>query len=174
MIKADIALSDLSFEPVWHEGRVTVGPSHVTPYAHPMLETLLVRTPGRWFFVVRERMAESTGTSRDHVAVVDAPDDAAYHSLHQACLLWPLDYVLLEAAQAGHRLRIRAGLLGTAPVYCRVTDDRVTVSWDSADFARGPAVIDQEVAVHQLALRTTYAARQLYTGVVLLTERASL
>jgi asparagine synthase (glutamine-hydrolysing) len=174
VIKADIALGDLSFAPVWNEGRLTLGPSHLVPHAHPMLETLLVRMPGRWFFIARERMADAGDDSPVHVSVVDARDDATYHALHQASLLWPLDYVLVEAAETGHRLRIRAGLLGTAPVYCRVTDDRVTVSWDSADFAHGPAIIDHEVAVHQLALRTTYAARQLYTGVVLLTERASL
>lgn len=171
MIKADIALADLSHAPVWNEGRLTLGPGHVTPYAHPMLETLLVRMPGRWFFIVRERVA---GADQDTLPVIDAEDDAAYHSLHRACLLWPLDYLLVEVAQAGHRLRIRAGVLGTAPVYAKVTDDRVAISWDSADFAGGPAVIDPEVAIHQLALHTTYAARQLYAGVVLLTERASL
>lgn len=174
MIKAEMALADLAFAPVVHEGRLTLGASHLIPHTHPMLETLLVRMPDRWFVVVRERKAGDGPDAPGHVAVVDARDDASYHALHQDCLLWPLDYVLIEAARAGHRLRIRAGVLGTAPVYCRVADDRVSVSWDSADFARGPAVIDPEVAIHQLVLRTTYAARQLYTGVVLLTERASL
>ena len=174
MLKADIALSDLSFEPLWEEGRLSLGSSHVLPHAHPMLETLLVRIPGRWFIVVRERQSDASARSDVPVGVVDARDDAAYHTLHQACLLWPLDYVLIEAAQTGHRLRIRAGLLGTAPVYCRVLDDRLTVSWDSADFANRPTMLDLEVASHQLALRTTYAARQLYSGIVLLTERASL
>ncbi|KLD74363.1 hypothetical protein Y886_32980 [Xanthomonas hyacinthi DSM 19077] len=173
MIKADIALADLSYEPTWHGDRLTIGPSRLTPYAHPMLEARVVRAPGRWFIVVRERLADSFGDTDKHV-VIDAPDDTTYHALHHECLLWPLDYVLIEAAQAGHRLRVRAGLLGSAPVYGRVTDDQVKISWDSADFSDRPAMIDMEVASHQLALRTTYAARQLYTGVVLLTERASL
>jgi asparagine synthase (glutamine-hydrolysing) len=174
VIKADIALADLSCAPTWHDDHLTIGTSHVFPYAHPMVETLLVRAPGRWFIVVRERLADSPGDTEGRVAVVDTEDDTAYHALHQKCLLWSLDYVLIEAAQAGHRLRIRAGLLGSAPVYCRALDDQVKVSWDSADFSDRPAMIDMEVASHQLALRTTYAARQLYTGVVLLTERASL
>lgn len=169
-----MALADLSFEPTWHEGRVTIGRSHVAPYTHAMLETVLVRAPGRWFLVVRERKADSNGDTNTHTPVVDVRDDATFHSLHQQCLLWPLDYIMVEAAQAGHRLRIRAGLLGTAPIYCRVMDDQVTLSWDSRDFASSPAMIDMEVASHQLALHTTYAARQLYTGVVMLTERASL
>lgn len=174
MLKADIALADLSFEPVWHGDRLALGRSHIAPYTHPMVETLMVRAPGRWFIVVRERMAASAGNANEHVSVIDAGDETTYRSLHQECLLWPLDYVLIEVAQAGHRLRICAGMLGTAPVYCRATDERLTVSWDSADFADGPAMLDMEVASHQLALHTTYAARQLYTGVVLLTERASL
>jgi len=174
VIKADIALADLSFDPTWHDDHLTAGASSVTPFAHPMLETRLIRAPGRWLIMVRERLADAPGERDGPVAVVDAPDEATYHALYQECLLWPLDYVLIEAAQAGHRLRIRAGVPGTAPVYCRVVDDRVTVSWDSADFADRPAMIDLEVASHQLALRSTYAARQLHTGVVLLTERASL
>jgi asparagine synthase (glutamine-hydrolysing) len=174
VLKADIALADLALEPAWHDDHLAIGSSHVTPYAHPMLETLLVRAPGRWFIVVRERTADIASSTKGHGAVVDAQDDTTYRSLHRECLLWPLDYVLIEVAQAGHRLRICAGTLGTAPVYCRATDERLAVSWDSADFADRPAVLDMEVASHQLALRTTYAARQLYTGVVLLTERASL
>ena len=174
MIKADVALADLSFEPEWHDDRLTIGSSRVVPYAHPMVETLWVRAPGRWFIVVRERLVDSPRGTDGHVAVIDAQDEATYDSIHQECLLWPLDYVLIEAAQAGRRLRIRAGMLGSAPVYCRVVDEQVKLSWDSADFADRPAMIDMEVASHQLALRSTYAARQLYTGVVLLTERASL
>nr|WP_255548375.1 asparagine synthase-related protein [Luteibacter sp. dw_328] len=164
----------MALEPAWHDDHLAIGSSRVAPYAHPMLETLLVRAPGRWFIVVRERTADTASSTKGHGAVVDAQDETAYRSLHRECMLWPLDYVLIEVAQAGHRLRICAGMLGTAPVYCRATDERLAVSWDSADFADCPAMLDMEVASHQLALCTTYAARQLYTGVVLLTERASL
>jgi len=174
VIKADIALADLSLEPAWHDDHLAIGSSRVVPYSHPMLETRWVKAPGRWFIMVRERVADSAGGAHGPFSVVDAPDETTYRSLHQECLLWPLDYVMIEVAQAGHRLRMCAGMLGTAPVYCRATDDRLKVSWDSADFADRPAMLDMEVASHQLALHTTYAARQLYTGVVLLTERASL
>lgn len=175
MIKAEIALSDVAFAPTWHEASLAMGASRITPHAHPMLETVVVRASGRWFMVTRERQAGAT--SRDAaspLAIVDAHDDAEFHALHQACLLWPLDYIMVEGARAGHRLRIRAGVIGSVPVYCAVVDDRVSVSWDSADFAGRPAMIDTEVASHQLALHTSYAARQLYTGVVMLTERASM
>lgn len=174
MFKAEIALPDVSFEPTWRDGRLFIGASHVTPHVHPMLETLFVRATGRWLVVVRERQAGTTGSLDGKVSVIDASDDAQFHALHQTCLLWPLDYIMIEVAQAGHRVRVRAGVLGSAPVYCRVVDDHITLSWDSADFAGRPALIDMEVASHQLALHTTYAARQLYTGVVMLTERASM
>lgn len=173
MIKAQIALSDLSFDPAWVDGGVSVGASHLRPHAHPMLESLFVRGAGRWFVVVRERQATGR-VATDAVNVVDGVDDAAFHELYQASLLWPLDYLMVEVAQAGQRVRVRAGLLGSVPVYARVLDDRITLSWDAADFADRPAFIDLEIASHQLALHTMYAARQLYTGVVMLTERASM
>jgi len=175
VIKAEISLSDLSFEPTIKQGALSVGASWIRAHAHPLLETVCVRAPEQWFVVVRERKA-----SRDAIhaeagkLVVEYTDEARFHSLYQESLLWPLDYVMIEVAQAGHRLRIRAGVLGAVPVYARVLDDRVTLTWDSAEFADGPAAIDTEVASHQLALHTLYGARQLYTGVVLLTERASL
>lgn len=175
MIKADIALADLAFDPVCHDGSLTLGASTIHPHTHAMLETIVVRGAGRWFVTVRERASGSRRLAGDRsFHVVDHPGDAEFDSLYRESLLWPLDYVMIEAAQAGHRLRIRAGLLGSVPVYCQVIDDRVFLSWDSSDFAARPAMIDLEVASHQLALRTMYAARQLYTGVVLLTERACM
>lgn len=175
MLKADIALPDLSLDPVWTHDALRLGQSTLRPHRHPMLETLVVRSPGRWFVVVRERLASSpSGGHTSGVSVVETDDDDRFHAIHRECLLWPLDYVMVEAAQAGHRLRIRAGVLGTAPLYCQVLGDRVALSWDSADFATRPALIDLEVASRQLALRTTYSARQLYAGVVMLTERASM
>ncbi|KAF1004074.1 MAG: hypothetical protein GAK28_04238 [Luteibacter sp.] len=170
MIKADIALHDLSLDPTWSEGSIILGTSRITPYRHTMLETVLVQTTDQWFVSVRERRASSTdaGLIRHDV------DDTGFHRLYQESLLWPLDYVMIEVARAGHRVRVRSGVFGSVPVYCRATDDHLAVSWDSADFGRGPAAIDAEIASHQLAMRTIYSARQLYVGVVMLTERAIL
>ncbi|UPG83960.1 hypothetical protein L2Y94_11375 [Luteibacter aegosomatis] len=173
MIKADIALSDLSFDPAWKEGSVSVGDGSIRPHAHAMLETLFVHASDQWFVVVRERQA-SSATAPNASIVREHVDDETFHRLYRECLLWPLDYVMIEVARAGHRMRIRAGVLGSVPVYCRVMDDRVKVSWDSADFNDVPTMIDAEVASHQLALHTVYSARQIYVGVVMLTERASL
>ena len=176
LIKADIALHDLSLSPSWHDGSVVVGPGRITPYAHRMLESCLVVTTDRWFLVVRERQAGTDGLAAfaGEPCATRHVDEDAFHHLYQACVLWPLDYVMVEVARVGCRLRIRAGMLGSAPVYARATNDRITLSWDSADFAAYPMALDTEVVSHRLAMHTMYAARQPYSGVTMLTERASL
>lgn len=171
MLKADIALSDLSLPAEWREDRIALGHSRIVPYSHPLLETLLVRTHGQWFAVVRERCAPAAAGNAAASRDVDA---ATFARLYQESILWPLDYVLIEAAQAGCRMKLRAGVFGSVPVYCRASADRVTISWDFADFAAQSLAIDAEIASHRLVLQTVYSARQLCVGVNLLTERASL
>lgn len=170
MLKARIALSDLSLDARWRDGVIVCGKSRIVPYAHPMLETLLVRTEHQWFVTVRERLASSMTDQ----AIADRDVDAEeFNRLYQECVLWPLDYLLIEVAKAGCRMRVRAGVLGSVPVYCHAIDDQVTISWDFADFVTVPLAIDPEIASHRLALNTVYSARQLCVGVNLLTERAS-
>lgn len=171
MLKADLALSDLAFAATWQDGTIAFGNSRIAPYPHPALETLLVRTQGQWFAIVRERAAATALTGAAPCRDVDAE---AFDRLYRECMMWPLDYVMIEAAQAGHRIKVRAGALGSAPVYCRAADDRVAVSWDFADFVGKPLAIDMEIASRRLALRSVYSARQLCVGVMLLTERAWL
>lgn len=171
MLKAEIALRDLAHPAAWRDGAIAFGDSRIRPHPHPALETLLVRTQGQWFAVVRERSA--AGASAETAASRDVDADE-FDRLYRECMLWPLDYAMIEAAQAGNRIRLRAGALGSAPVYCRATDDRVTVSWDFADFVGRPLAMDIEIASRRLALRSVYSARQLCVGAMLLTERASL
>jgi asparagine synthase (glutamine-hydrolysing) len=170
MLKARIALSDLSLDAQWRDGCIVFGNSRIEPYGHILLETLLVRTENQWFVTVRERLASSA-----HVGAMASRDVDAeqFNQLYQQCALWPLDYLMIEVAKAGRRMRVRAGVLGSVPVYCHAIDDRVTISWDFADFTTIPLAIDPEVASHRLALSTVYSARQLCVGVNLLTERAS-
>jgi asparagine synthase (glutamine-hydrolysing) len=176
VIKADIALHDLSLSPSWRDGSVVMGRSALTPYAHRLLEACLVVTTDRWFLVVRERQAGVDGTVPRHGEAhgLRQVDEETFHNLYQQCVLWPLDYLMIEVARVGCRLRVRAGMLGSVPVYCRATDDRVSVSWDSADFTAHPSLLDTEVVSHRLAMHTAYSARQPYSGVIMMTERASL
>lgn len=169
MLKADIALADLTHQAQWREESIVLGNSRITPHAHPSLEALLVRTQGQWFVVARERATASgaAATTRD----VDIDE---FHALYRQCLLWPLDYVMIEAAQAGCRVKVRAGVFGSVPVYCRATQDKVRLSWDVTDLATEPLAIDAEIASHRLAMNTIYSARQLCVGIQMLTERASL
>jgi len=168
MLKADIALPDLSHDPQWRDGSIVLGGSRITPHAHPSLEALLVRTKGQWFAIVRERTA-----SADATAAARDVDNEEFQRLYRQCLLWPLDYVMIEAAQAGCRMKARAGVFGSLPVYCRATQNRVKLSWDVTDLATEPLAIDAEIASHRLAMNTVYSARQLCVGIQLLTERAS-
>ncbi len=40
----------------------------------------------------------------------------AYVDLYQVCLAWPFDYIMIEALMDVRRLRIRSGVLGSAPI----------------------------------------------------------
>lgn len=170
MLKADIAWSDLSHDPEWRQGAIVLGEGRVIPYRHAALETLLVRTEGRWFAVVRERRVD---VGSYDAATVETVTAERFEELYRSCLLWPLDYVMVEVAQRGRRVKLRAGLLGSAPVYCRATDERVAISWDFADFLTEKLPIDFEAASGILALEQVYSARQICVGVHLLTERAT-
>ncbi|WP_254458450.1 asparagine synthase-related protein [Xanthomonas sacchari] len=171
MIKANIAFPDLEHPPVWQDNTLCLGKSQIAPYRHSAVETVVVRTQGQWFATVRERCRDVAWENTETGALVDAD---RFNQLYKEALLWPLDYLMIEVAQAGCRLKLRAGLLGSAPVYCRVTDDAVEISYDLADFFSRPTTIDLEMTSRRLALSADYSARQLCSGVVMLTERAAL
>jgi asparagine synthase (glutamine-hydrolysing) len=170
MLKADIAWSDLSHDPEWRQDAIVLGNGRVIPYRHAALETLLVCTEGRWFAVVRERRV---GAGSGDAATIETVTAERFEEIYRSCLLWPLDYVMVEVAQRGRRVKLRAGLLGSAPVYCRATDERVVISWDFADFLTEKLPVDFEAASCGLALEQVYSARQICVGVHLLTERAT-
>lgn len=170
MLKANIALADLALDVQWRDDSIVFGGSSITPFAHSSLETLLVCTEGQWFAVVRERDVEKN-QGPVTVKVVDAEE---FGRLYRTCLLWPLDYLMVEVAKSGMRMKLRAGVISSAPVYCRAIDDSVTVSWNLADFLAKSVVLDLEILSHYLALNTVYSYRQVCTGVNLLTERAIL
>lgn len=170
MLKADIAWSDLLHDPEWKHDAIVAGNGRIVPYLHAALETLVVRTDGQWFAIVRERVAG--GSTHDGVAF-DSVGRERFEELYRSCLLWPLDYVMIEVAKQGRRVKLRAGMLGSAPVYCRATDERISISWDFADFVSEKLPLDFEAASCSLALEQVYSARQICVGVHLLTERAT-
>ncbi|MBN8885060.1 MAG: hypothetical protein J0I77_05030 [Rudaea sp.] len=173
MLKADLAFSDLAAAPQWQNDVLTLGESRIAPFFHAALEALLVGGDGQWFVIVRERMADSDRRSAGRISNVICADAEHYHRLYRECLLWPLDYVMIEVAPAGGRIRVRCGVFGTAPVYCQADSDRLTISWDFADFLSRSLTVDAETASHYLALNACYSARQICSGIVLLTERSS-
>lgn len=169
MIKASISFSDLAAVPQLRNGQVHVGNSRIIPYSHRSLETLVICTEGRWFMTVRERMADRQQGTSGQLEVVS---EERFEQLHREALLWPLDYLMVEVAQAGSRLKLRAGVLGTAPVYLRATETDMTVSYDLADFLTRPCALDAWIVSRRLGMHADYSARQICAGVLLLTERA--
>jgi len=170
MLKANISLSDLTQEVTLKDGVIRMGRGWIIPYHHPALETLLIRAELQWFVCVRESLAETTTKTKFSEATV-TPEE--FSRLHREALLWPLDYVMIEVAQAGCRVKLRAGVCGVAPVYCRAGRDELEVSWDFSDLTWRNLFVDCEVASHYLALNPVYASRQIFSGIVMLTERAS-
>lgn len=171
MLKAEIALHDLSCHPDWNDGVLTIGGSWIRPHKHSALETLFVCTDGQWFLVVRERHVTASTPEVDISGQVSAE---RFDELYRACLVWPLDYVMVEVAQAGHRMRVRSGAYGVAPVYCRATNDALSISWDLADFLVHPLSMDVDIASHFLAAGSIYSAQHICSGITMLTERASI
>lgn len=171
MIKANITLSDLDHEPVWRDGAIHVGASRIVPYRHQALETILVRTQQQWFMIIRERTSSNT----EGASEPDRPvSDDQFHQLYREALLWPLDYLMIEVARSGCRIKLHAGPLGIAPVYCRTVDNEMAISYDFADFLSRPSTVDLEIASRRLALHADYSARQICSGILMLTERSTL
>lgn len=171
MLKAEIALSDLSHTAIWSDTHIRFGESRIEPYRHASLETLLVTTDGQWFVIVRERLARGDSSLQGTTQRVN---QERFRQMHRDCLMWPLDYIMIEAAQAGCRIKLRAGAFGCAPVYCRTSSDSLSVSWDFADFLTRPMMPNLELASRYLGLNSVYSAQHLCAGISMLTERATL
>lgn len=171
MIKAAIAFSDLSSEVQLQDGRLHFGDSSISPYRHRALETVVVRTRGHWFATFRERAANGPSSPPSRLVSIDVE---SFHQAYREALLWPLDYLIVEVAQEGCRIKLRAGILGTAPVYCRTTGEEMAVSYDLADFLKTPCLLDTGIISRRLRLHMDYSARQIISGVVMLTERSVL
>ncbi|HEX7815062.1 asparagine synthase C-terminal domain-containing protein [Dyella sp.] len=136
-----------------------------------MLETFFVRTREQWFMTVRERRA---GIQPNTTLPSDDVDEQTFSVLYRECLLWPLDYVMIEAAQEGCRMKLRAGVLGTVPIYIKSFGDTIKLSWEPKDLLHGSSLIDAEMMSRRLALQSSYSARQLCAGITMLTERSVL
>ncbi|RYF48781.1 MAG: hypothetical protein EOO38_09395, partial [Cytophagaceae bacterium] len=165
MLKAEIELKELRHDVAWFNERVVIGKSWIEIYQHEALEASLIKTDGQWFFIVRERMNENgkcKALPKNQVV-----DFESYVSLFQECLAWPLDYIIIEVVKDACRMRIRSGVLGTAPVYFRAQDDTVKLSWEFADFLHLHFAIDNEIVAHRLALATFYTARTICAGIFL-------
>ncbi|MCK1627306.1 hypothetical protein IVA98_30100 [Bradyrhizobium sp. 160] len=176
MLKAFLRVSDLeSVDPVVKDSSISVGDSYIRPFRHKCLESVLVKNSDQWFFVIRERQRVS-GELGAHLALTANVSTDRLRQQYQECMEWPLDFIMIEAARRGGRLRIRAGQLGSLPIYFHVEERArsISLSWDLVDFAHKSRTLDSELIAHHLAMKTFYSARQACLGVNLLTAGATL
>ncbi|QOZ23751.1 asparagine synthase-related protein [Bradyrhizobium sp. CCBAU 51753] len=176
MLKATLRIGDLeNFDPAVKGCSIAIGESYIRPFQHKSLESALVKNSEQWFFVIRERQRVGDEFGTHSIATANAAADQLRQH-YQQCMHWPLDFVVIEAARRGPRLRVRAGHIGSLPIYFHVEERTrtVTLSWDFVDFLSSSRAIDAEILAHHLSMRTFYSARQPCMGINLLTAGATL
>ncbi|QBF31183.1 asparagine synthase C-terminal domain-containing protein [Thalassococcus sp. S3] len=122
MLKFRINSDDLS-EPWQRAGRALVaGDSRVVPFRNPMLENMLIQSPGQTCIVVRER---GRVPARDRVLSA-----SGFHKALGALRRWPLDMLVLLIDHKARRVRLRSGRGGNAPVFLMPSDTALIGDWD--------------------------------------------
>ncbi|MCP1758612.1 MULTISPECIES: hypothetical protein [Bradyrhizobium] len=176
MLKATLKIADLeSFDPFAKGSSIQFGESYIWPFQHKSLESSLVTSFEQWFFVIRERQGAADEAGVHSVVIAHASADQ-FRQNYQKCMHWPLDFIVIEGARRGPRLRVRGGHIGSLPIYFHVEERTrtVTLSWDFMDLLDKSRTIDAEIISHHLSMRTFYSARQACVGVNLLTAGATL
>ncbi len=138
---------------------------------HPLLESFRWDTTDQIILICRERSAEANGQV---VALRDWPIERA----HDFCALgqWPLDYQTISINRHSGTVTFSAGHGGVAPLYLKVSGERIDLSWSIADFYSGMTLADVDTDRTGLRLVGTlpYATTTMFRCVFMLTERASL
>ncbi|NKM67571.1 asparagine synthase-related protein [Rhizobium laguerreae] len=138
---------------------------------HPLLESFRWDTTDQIVLICRERSAEANGQV---VALRDWPIERA----HDFCAFgrWPLDYQTISINRHSGTVTFSAGHGGVAPLYMKVSGERIDLSWSIADFYSGMTLADVDTDRAGLRLVGTlpYATTTMFRGVFMLTERASL
>ncbi|MFW8642881.1 hypothetical protein ACOJBO_09425 [Rhizobium beringeri] len=99
---------------------------------HPLLESFRWDTTDQIILICRERSAEASGQV---VALRDWPIERA----HDFCAFgqWPLDYQTISINRHSGTVTFSAGHGGVAPLYLKVSGERIDLSWSIADFYSG-------------------------------------
>lgn len=159
------------WRPVPNNGWV-LGTSHLTPYAHPCLETGMVVAEKRTALVIRER-ARGTTTWCSTSPITDHVGYTEYHRRLEEARTWPLGHVLVELSPG--QVRLTASPWGVAPVHLAQADGTLRGSWDLVDLA--PYVnarrFDPLSIMRFLTYATHYSSATLLADVVAVTERAT-
>jgi asparagine synthase (glutamine-hydrolysing) len=142
--------------------------SHVTPFAHPMIEQQAVTDGTRTLLTVRERIA-----GRDLVPLaVAAVPPSAFDQARAATLAWPADFVLVET-RPGYPVRVTAGAARTTPLYLAESGGSLHGTWDMAGLRDLAGGLSPREAARLLVYQPRYGTETLFTGIRRLTERAT-
>ncbi|MDF4254518.1 asparagine synthase-related protein [Streptomyces sp. WMMB303] len=142
--------------------------SHVTPYAHPLVESLSVTDGVRTLIVVRERV-----TGRDQCEpLVRRLSPGEYDRTRALAENWPTDYVLTETFP-DQPARVTVGACRTTPLYLAHDDRSLHGSWDMADLREHARGLNPKEAARLLLYRPRYSSETLFRGILRLTERAT-
>lgn len=160
---------DMSWE--WNSGCWRSGPSWITPYEHPALETWSVHDCRRVAFQVRERL------SGQEAQVSGAPrrvSESSYDQALAAARTWSAAHHLIEITEQG--ITVTTGPSCPAPIYFTVRRTTLHAHWDITqlrDVMPHQGLDPVEVA-RLLALTGHYSTNTAWQAVRLLTERVAI
>ncbi|MEU2559762.1 asparagine synthase-related protein [Streptomyces longispororuber] len=146
------------------------GASWIEPFSHPALGhvVFVARECRRAVLIVRE-----VATGQPQVATYrHNVSGSGYRRMLIQADRWPLQVMRVEVA-GGQPVRITCGPRGVAPLYLRVTGNRLDASWDVLDLAPDPADVNGREATACLAYRPRYSTATLFRSIHRLTERAT-
>ncbi|WP_157407450.1 asparagine synthase [Actinomadura atramentaria] len=150
MLDLHINHIDLSGNWTWSGKRWTCRESFIEPFDHPALtascEPLPEADGGGWTFTVRER--------RDTVNAISG----------EFC----------RVAATAQYVTITAGSWGTAPLFILERDQCLFGSWDLTRLPLRGSPLNEREAARLLTMRFRYTAETLFTGLLRLTERATI
>lgn len=144
----------------WAGGRWVNGRSWIEPFSHPSLEAVAFTGGASWMFTVRERRPGFVPPPPAPQAGTPAPEE------------WPGDFTTVTVDPVAGRVRISAGVFGSAPVFACERAGVLRASWDLTELPLSGSALNEREVARLLTLRLRYSAETVFSGVFRVTERA--
>ncbi|MEA3035879.1 MAG: hypothetical protein QOH04_1644 [Sphingomonadales bacterium] len=171
MISLCIQPRDIAGHWRFAEGAWRSGSSFVAPFAHPILQTLMVEAPEARLILVRE---DPAGSGRGHHPTLSADLPAA--EVLDRLAAWPFNIQLVVLPRDGATVTVATGRGATAPLFLTSTDGVLAADWDvAALYPRLSGDFDLGRTAYALSwLALPYGSATIFPNVLHLTERASV